>query len=53
MTFRVELTAEAERDLDAILEWLLDQQAGETGLLWFEELEEALLPFQSFPSVGP
>ena len=28
MTFRVEVTAEAEREADAILEWLLSQHAG-------------------------
>lgn len=53
MTFRVELTAEAERDLDAILEWLLDQQAGETGLRWFEELEEAIASLSKLPQRWP
>jgi hypothetical protein len=32
MTFRIELTAEAQRDVDAIYEWLVLQYAGETGL---------------------
>ena len=49
MTFRVELTAEAEKDLDRILEWLLAQQAGEAGVRWFEALEEAVGSLSSFP----
>lgn len=28
MAFRVEYSAQAEQDLDAILEWLLEQEAG-------------------------
>jgi hypothetical protein len=32
MTFRVEITSEAERDADAILEWLLSHHAGVTGI---------------------
>jgi hypothetical protein len=36
MVFRVKQTAQADRDLDLILEWLLAQQAGEAGLRWFQ-----------------
>jgi hypothetical protein len=32
MTFRVETTAAAEREADSILEWLLSEPAGDTGL---------------------
>jgi hypothetical protein len=32
MAFRVEITEQAERDPQGILEWLISQQAGETGL---------------------
>jgi hypothetical protein len=32
MAFRVEYSIKAKLDLDAILEWLLAQQAGERGL---------------------
>lgn len=49
MTFRVELTAEAERDADVILEWLLSQHAGETGLRWFAALEDAIASLAEFP----
>jgi hypothetical protein len=38
MAFRVKQTAQAERDLDGILDWLLAQQAGEAGLRWFWKL---------------
>ena len=42
MAFRIEPTARAKQDLDAILEWLLAQEAGETGLRWFWKLKEAV-----------
>jgi hypothetical protein len=32
MTFRVETTAAAEQDADAILDWLLFEHAGDTGM---------------------
>ena len=41
MAFRVKTTAKAKRDLDAILAWLLSQEAGETGLRWFQGLRDA------------
>lgn len=49
MTFRVEITASAEHDLDLILAWLLSQHAGETGLRWFAALEEAIASLSEFP----
>lgn len=49
MTFRVEVTADAERDVDAIPEWLLSQHAGETGLRWFVALEDAIASLAEFP----
>ena len=53
MTFRVEVTAEAERDADAILEWLLSQHAGDTGIRWFIALEEAIASLAEFPDRCP
>ena len=53
MTFRVEVTAEAERDADAILDWLLSQQAGDTGVRWFTALEEAIASLAEFPERCP
>jgi plasmid stabilization system protein ParE len=48
MSFRVEVTAEAERDADAILEWLFSQYAGEAGLRWFAALEDAIQSLAEF-----
>ena len=49
MAFRVEQTAEADRDLDLILEWLMAQQAGETGLRWFQGLKDILDSLSELP----
>jgi plasmid stabilization system protein ParE len=49
VSFRVEVTAEAERDADAILEWLFSRHAGETGLRWFAALEDAIQSLAEFP----
>jgi hypothetical protein len=43
MAFRVKQTAEVDHDLDVILEWLMAQQAGETGLRWFRGLKDTQL----------
>jgi plasmid stabilization system protein ParE len=49
MVFRVETTPAAEGEAQAILEWLLDQQAGEAGLRWFLNLEQAIQSLSHFP----
>jgi len=49
MAFRVELTANAKHELDAILEWLLAHDAGETGLRWFWKLREAVASLSDLP----
>jgi plasmid stabilization system protein ParE len=49
MAFRVELTAQAEHDLDLILEWLAAQGAGETGSRWFLRLRERLDSLSELP----
>lgn len=49
MIFRVETTPAAEREAQAILEWLLERQAGETGLRWFLNLERAIQSLSQFP----
>jgi hypothetical protein len=43
MTFRVSISQEAEREGKAILEWLLSEDAGDSGLRWFEGLEKAIV----------
>jgi hypothetical protein len=42
MAFRVEISAQAERDAEAILEWLLSQHTGQTGIDWFLALDDAI-----------
>ena len=49
MAFRVEISAEAESDASAIPDRLLKQHAGETGIRWFLELEDAIASLASFP----
>jgi plasmid stabilization system protein ParE len=49
MTFRVETTAAAEQDADAILDWLLAEHAGETGKRWFAALQDAIASLAEFP----
>jgi toxin ParE1/3/4 len=53
MAFRVEITAEAERDGDGILDWLISEEAGVTGLRWFEGLEKAIASLAAFPRRCP
>ncbi|HEX4320825.1 MAG TPA: type II toxin-antitoxin system RelE/ParE family toxin [Acidobacteriaceae bacterium] len=53
MAFHVKQTAQADRDLDAILDWLFDQQAGETGVRWFYKLREALDSLSDLPHRCP
>lgn len=49
MAFRVEITEEAEREANAILEWLFSQHAGETAIRWFFRLEEAIASLANSP----
>jgi hypothetical protein len=42
MSFRVATSTEAEGHAKAVLEWLLPPGAGETGIQWFRELEQAV-----------
>jgi len=53
MTFRVETTAAAEQDADAILDWLLSQQARDTGLRWFLALQDAIASLAELPEQCP
>jgi plasmid stabilization system protein ParE len=49
MAFRVETSDEAEQDLLNILEWLLEEGAGEAGLRWFMKLEDAIAALVQYP----
>jgi hypothetical protein len=40
MIFRVDTTIIAEQDVQAILEWLLSEKAGDTVMRWFLALQE-------------
>ncbi|HEX3819950.1 MAG TPA: type II toxin-antitoxin system RelE/ParE family toxin [Candidatus Sulfotelmatobacter sp.] len=53
MTFRVELSAQAETDASEILSWLLSEGAGETGVRWFLGLEDAIASLTTFPERSP
>ena len=52
MTFRVEITAAAEQEADEILDWLVSAHAGDSGLRWFEALEQAIASLAEFPTRG-
>ena len=49
MAFRVEMSAQAEEDASAILNWLISQHAGDTGIRWFLALEEAITSLSKLP----
>ena len=49
MAFRVKAAAQAKRDLDDILKRLLSQEAGESGLRWFQGLHQAIATLTDFP----
>ena len=53
MAFRVEISAQAERDADAILEWLLSQLTGQAGIDWFMALDDAFASLAEFPERCP
>ncbi len=49
MGFDVVTTPDAERDATEILDWLMEQHAGETGLRWFLKLDEAIHSLSEMP----
>ena len=53
MAFHVKISAQAERDAEGILEWLLSEHAGETGLRWFLALDDAIASLAMFPQRCP
>jgi len=53
MAFRVETSAQAESDANSILEWLLSEHAGETGIRWFLALDDAIASLAKFPERCP
>jgi plasmid stabilization system protein ParE len=53
MVFGVETSARAAEDADLILEWLVSQHAGDTGVRWFLALEDAIASLVNFPQRCP
>jgi plasmid stabilization system protein ParE len=53
MAFLVRFTANAKRDLDTLLSWLLSQQTGDTGLRWFQGFQEAIASLSDLPARCP
>jgi plasmid stabilization system protein ParE len=53
MAFRVEISAQAASDAEAILEWLMSEHAGDTGIRWFLALEDAIASLATFPARCP
>src|SRR5437867_10778086 len=49
MAFRVEISAKAEHDAEAILDWLLTQHPGQAGIDWFLALDDAFASLAEFP----
>lgn len=47
MAFRVKVTPQAKQDANAILAWLISQEAGEAELRWFRRLDAAI--YSRFP----
>ncbi|HEY7391377.1 MAG TPA: type II toxin-antitoxin system RelE/ParE family toxin [Bryobacteraceae bacterium] len=53
MAFSVETTGQAKQDLLDILEWLIEERAGDNGLRWFLKLEEAIASLSEMPHRCP
>jgi plasmid stabilization system protein ParE len=53
MAFRVEISLQAERDAEQILEWLLSQKSGQAGINWFLALDDAFASLKEFPERCP
>jgi plasmid stabilization system protein ParE len=53
MVFLVKTSAAAEQDANTILEWLLSQHAGGTGVRWFLAMQDAIACLAKFPRRCP
>ena len=49
MAFRIEISLQAERDAESILEWLLSEKSGQSGINWFLALDDAFASLAKFP----
>jgi plasmid stabilization system protein ParE len=50
MAFRVEISQNAKRDLDVILEWVTAREAGIAGTRWIQGLHDAIASLGHLPS---
>jgi plasmid stabilization system protein ParE len=53
MALRVEVSAQAERDAEEILDWLLTHHSGRPGIDWFLALDDAFASLAEFPERCP
>jgi plasmid stabilization system protein ParE len=53
MAFRVEISLQAERDAESILEWLLSEKTGQAGINWFLGLDDVFALLREFPERCP
>ena len=49
MAFRVEVSRQAERDAEEVLNWLLTEDAGGPGINWFLALDDAFASHSDSP----
>jgi len=50
MAFRVDISQNAKRDLDAIVEWVTAREAGIAGTRWIQGLHDAIASLAHLPS---
>jgi plasmid stabilization system protein ParE len=50
MAFEVRTTSASEQEITEILDWLIEEHAGETGLRWFLRLDEAIASLAEMPT---
>ena len=50
MGFRVEITLQAERDAESILDWLIDEHGGRASIDWFVALDDAFDSLAKYPT---
>jgi plasmid stabilization system protein ParE len=53
MTFRVETTADFERESRLILDWLISEHAGDAALRWYETLRQEIESLATMPRRCP
>ena len=53
MAFRIEYTNLAQADLDTLLGWLIEREAGEAGRRWLKGLEAAIDSLRDMPQRCP